>query len=161
MEDARAALLHSLLARQTVAALATLHRGRPAVSMVPFAWVPGSNALAIHVSALATHTSDMEASPEVAMLVTAAQTEGVPPQALPRISISGTAARCSADHPEHAAARRAYLARFPESEAMFGFGDFSLFLVEPRSVRGVAGFAQAWSLTQTQYVQLMAATGAS
>ena len=156
MEDPRAALLHSLLTGQTVAALATLHGGRPAVSMVPFALVAGSNALAIHVSALATHTRDMEASPEVAMLVTATQTDEVSPQALPRITINGKAARCSPEHEAYVMARAAYLARFPHSEPMFGFGDFSLFLIEPSSVRGVAGFGQAWSITRAQFAGFMA-----
>ena len=59
---------------------------------------------------------------------------------------------------DYAAARGAYLARFPDSEPMFGFGDFSLFLVEPSAVRGVAGFGQAWSLTGPQYRQFMAGT---
>jgi hypothetical protein len=38
---------------------------------------------------------------------------------------------------------------------MFGFGDFSLFLIEPDSVRVVGGFAQAWSLTRAQYLLAM------
>ena len=160
MNDSRAELLRSLLQGQTVAALATLHNGRPAVSMVPFALAPDSHSLVIHVSQLATHTRDMEVSPDVALLVTAAQVPDVLPQALPRVSITGTARRCKPDEAGYAAARGAYLARFPDSEPMFGFGDFSLFLVEVSSVRGVAGFGQAWSLTGAQYRQFMAESAA-
>ena len=43
------------------------------------------------------------------------------------------------------------------SEEMFGFGDFSLFLIAPRAVRFVAGFAQAWSVTTADYAALMSA----
>ena len=68
------------------------------------------------------------------------------------------ARRCPAQEAGYAAARGAYLARFPDSEPMFGFGDFSLFLIEPSSVRGVAGFGQAWSLSGAQYRQFMAGT---
>jgi putative heme iron utilization protein len=39
---------------------------------------------------------------------------------------------------------------------MFGFADFSLFLVVPRSVRFVGGFAQAGTMLADDYVQLMA-----
>lgn len=156
MPEPRAELLRSLLQAQTVGALATLHKGRPAVSMVPFALVPDSYALAIHVSGLATHTQDMEATPEVSLLIMAPQTPDVMPQALPRISIAGRATRCPPEAAEYAAARGAYLARFPESEPMFGFGDFSVFLIEPASIRGVAGFGQAWSITRSQYQQFMA-----
>lgn len=151
MPDLRGELLRSLLRSQTVGALATLHKGRPAVSMVPFAQSPGSSALAIHVSRLATHTQDMEVTPEVALLVIATPQPDVAPQALPRISITGLARRCAPEDSEYDAARAAYLARFPESEPMFGFGDFSIFLIEPASIRGVAGFGQAWSLNRAQY----------
>lgn len=156
MNNPRADFLRSLLSDQTVAALATLHNGRPAVSMVPFALAPESHSLVIHVSQLATHTRDMEVSSDVALLVTAAQLPDIPPQALPRLSITGTARRCPPEAAGYGAARGAYLARFPDSEPMFGFGDFSLFVVEPSAVRGVAGFGQAWSITSAQYRQFMA-----
>ena len=59
------------------------------------------------------------------------------------------------DEPSYAAARAAYLARFPDTEFMFGFADFSLFLVTVRSVRFVAGFAQASSIPGDAYATLM------
>lgn len=153
--DGRAELLESLFQTQTVGALATLHKGRPAVSMVPFAVTPVSHALVIHVSQLATHTQDMALAPEIGLLIMAPHAADIVPQALPRISITATARPCLPDDAEYADARGAYLARFPESEPMFGFADFSLFLIEPSSVRGVAGFGQAWSITRTQYLAFM------
>jgi putative heme iron utilization protein len=41
---------------------------------------------------------------------------------------------------------------------MFGFGDFSLFLITARAVRFVAGFAQAFSITGADYAALMRGT---
>jgi putative heme iron utilization protein len=155
MQEQRASLLLSLLGSQLVGALGTLHGGKPAVSMVPFALSPSSWSVVIHVSRLATHTQDMEAAPAVSLLVLADRDPAVPPQALARLTIAGAARRCDAEHPEYAAARSSYLARFPQSEPMFGFGDFSLFLIEPDSVRVVGGFAQAWSLTRAQYLLVM------
>lgn len=154
--DPRAELVRSLFQTQTVGALATLHKGRPAVSMVPFAVMPASHSLVIHVSRLATHTQDMERTPEVGMLIMAPNSSEIVPQALPRVSITATAKRCPPEEAGYAVARGVYLARFPESEPMFGFGDFSLFLIEPESLRGVAGFGQAWSITRTQYLAFMA-----
>lgn len=94
MDAVQTTALRELLADQTVASLATLHRGRPAVSMVPLAWLPGQGRLVIHVSALATHAADMLATPEVAVLVTATPSPGIPVHALPRVSLQGTARPC-------------------------------------------------------------------
>jgi hypothetical protein len=160
METQRSAVVRYLLAKQVVAALGTLHHGKPAVSMTPFAVSPESRSLVIHVSGLASHTKDMQADPAVSLLVTADRQAEKPPQALPRLTIAGTARPCAPGEPEYDSARSAYLARFPESEMMFSFGDFSLYLIEPESARVVAGFAQAWSLTRSQYLATMADTEA-
>ncbi len=157
MNEDQAQALRDLLRRQEVAALGTLHDGEPFVSMVPYALLPPDGAVVIHVSRLATHTRDMETHPGVSLLVPGERAAGVPPQALPRATLQGQARRCEPEDPRHAAARAAYLARFPDSEPMFGFADFSLFLVEPRSVRFVGGFAQAASATAREYARIMSA----
>jgi hypothetical protein len=84
---------------------------------------------------------------QVSLLVIAPPTPGVTAQELARITVQGEAAQVARGTPEHAAAKAAYLARFPESEMMFGFGDFSLFAIVPRSIRFVGGFAQATTLS--------------
>ncbi|MEY4428033.1 MAG: hypothetical protein RLZZ182_722 [Pseudomonadota bacterium] len=148
-------LLRTVLQRQPVAALATLHGGVPAASMVPYALMPDGR-LVIHVSRLATHTGDMQTAPQVALLVTAPEDTAPTPLALPRISLQGHAQVCSPDHPDHDTARALYQARFPDSEPMFGFGDFSLFLVVPDQVRFVAGFGKAHALTGAAWQVLVA-----
>jgi putative heme iron utilization protein len=155
MNANQAQALRQLLEAQDVAALGTLHNGDPFVSMVPYALVPQGRGFVIHVSRLATHTKDMENHPGVSLLVLDERSPGVPPQALARITVQGQARRCAPEEPLHAAAREAYLARFPNSEEMFGFADFSLFLIEPRALRVVGGFAQAWSVTAADYARLM------
>lgn len=144
-DDPAAALRH-LLDTQPVAALATLHRGAPAVSMVPFARLPGTGRFVIHVSRLATHTADMLADPRVSLLVMAPPAAAGTPLALPRASLQGLAQACAAEAPEHAAARAAYLARLPEAEELFSFDDFSLFVIDAQAVRFVRGFGRALSL---------------
>ena len=142
-------LLRALLLGRGVACLATLHDGRPFASMVPFAatTVGGRLQLIVHVSGLATHTRDMGSSPDVCLMMMAPETDEVPPQALPRVSISGQAEFIAKDDPEHAMLKAAYLGKFPEAADLFQLGDFSIVAIEPTSARFVAGFARAMTLS--------------
>jgi heme iron utilization protein len=158
MDAAQTQALRHMLLQQDVAALGTLHNGEPFVSMVPYALLPDGRCV-VHVSRLATHTRDMEQHPVVSLMVLGARPPDAPAQAQPRATLQGEARPCVPDAPDYAVARAAYLARFPESEMMFGFSDFSLFVVAVRSVRFVAGFAQAGSLTADAYAALMAPVG--
>lgn len=147
MNPASAQTLRELLGTQEVAALGTLHEGRPYVSMVPFATLPGGTGFVIHVSQLAAHTRDMLLSPPVSLLVVAPPAPDVPAQALARVTIQGRASQYARGTDGHAEAKAAYLARFPQSEDLFGFADFSLFAIAPESVRFVGGFAQATTIS--------------
>lgn len=147
--------LRELLQAQQVASLGTLHKGQPYVSMVPFTLLPGGTDFIIHVSQLAAHTRDMLSSPQVSLLVIAPPTPEVMAQELARITVQGQAKQLSGDTPDHAAARAAYLARFPLSEPMFGFADFSLFAIVPASIRFVGGFAQATTISPETFASVL------
>jgi len=155
MEAALQQALKSLLESQQVASLATLHKGDPAVSMVPYALLPQGRGFVVHVSRLSTHTADMLAHASVGVLVVAPAGSAASPQQLQRASVQGTARPCADDSPDHPLARALYLARFPQSEETFGFSDFSLFLIEPRSVRFVAGFGQATTILAGEFASIM------
>ena len=157
MDPTESLPLKSLLERQPVAALATLHRGRPSVSMVPFALLPQGAGVVIHVSGLATHTQDMLASPEVGLMVMESPAEVESVLALPRASLQGVARQCFPDSAPYDQARAAYLAKLPESEELFSFTDFSLFVIELHSIRYVAGFGKAFSFIPEQFAALMGA----
>ena len=146
MDPNDALLLRRLLATRPVAALATLHRGEPAVSMVPFVLPAGQTQLIIHVSSLATHTRDMAEHARVGLLVMDEPGDGHPPQALPRVALQADAVTLARGSAEHAAARAAYLARFADAAVTFELGDFSLVALQPVSARLVAGFGQAHGL---------------
>lgn len=146
MDADTSALLRRLLTERPVAALATLHRGEPAVSMVPFVLPAGQAELLVHVSALATHTRDMLEHPRVGLMVTADTAGPWAPQALPRISLQADAVPLVRDGDAYAQARAHYLGRFPDAAQTFELGDFSLFALRPVSVRGIAGFGRAYSL---------------
>lgn len=151
--------LRQLLEVQSVAALGTLHDGEPFVSMVPFALLPGGRGFVIHVSRLASHTRDMLASPAVSFMVMAAPEAGVAPQALARVTVQGESRQIGPADPLHAEAKTTYLARFPDSAPMFGFADFSLFLIEPRRVRFVGGFAQATTISAETLATILTGAG--
>lgn len=157
MTPDHAASLRQILLEQRVAALGTLHDAQPFVSMVPFAPLEHGAAFVIHVSQLAAHTRDMQRHPQVSLLVMAPMAPEALPQALPRVTIQGEAQELSEDEALHPAARAAYLARFPDSEPMFGFGDFALFLIRPSSLRLVAGFAQARTLAPEDLIAALRA----
>ena len=147
MNPAHVQTLSDLLQTQQVASLGTLRQGQPYVSMVPFALLADSVEFIIHVSQLAAHTKDMLASPQVSLLVIAPPTPEVMAQELARITVQGEAVQLVAGTPGHAEAKAAYLSRFPQSELMFGFSDFSLFAIVPESIRFVGGFAQATTIS--------------
>lgn len=137
-----------LLTTHPIAALGTLHSDEPFVSMVPYAVSPAAGTLIIHVSSLATHTGDMLKAPAVSLMVMGAPDPQVPRRALPRITLQCRAEQCPTSAPQYDEARQHYLARFPETQELFGFGDFSLFVLTPRHMRFVGGFGQATSVMQ-------------
>jgi len=141
------AALRELLHGQRIASLGTLRAGEPYVSMVPFALLPDGSGFVIHVSQLSSHTDDMLESPRVSLLVVAPETPGKPPQAVARIAAQGRAEACPASATGYAAARDAYLSRFPQAADIFELPDFSLFTIRPSSIRYIGGFAQAMTLT--------------
>jgi len=146
MDAQGAGFLRRLLGERPVAALGTLHRGEPAVSMVPYVLPPDDTRLIIHVSTLAPHTRDMLEHPRVGLLVMAEPGGAVPPQALPRVALQADAQPLPREGDAYAAARDAYLDRFPDAAQTFALGDFSIVRLQPVSARLVAGFGRAQAL---------------
>jgi len=153
MNPSQAKALRELVHGQPIAALGTLHEGRPFVSMVPFALLPDGTGWVIHVSHLASHTKDMVHNPEVSMLVAAPLVPGNSPLSLPRLTIQGTAHACDDASPAYATARAAYIERLPDSAGMFEFADFQLFVVQPIIARFVGGFARASTVSAEALAQ--------
>jgi putative heme iron utilization protein len=108
--------------------------------------LPGGEGLVIHVSRLAAHTRNMLGHAGVSLMVMAPRPPDTPPEGLARVTIQGQARPLSSSDPAYATARQAYLSRLPSTEALFGFGDFSLFVIVPATLRLVGGFGQAHSL---------------
>lgn len=139
--------LRALVLGRAVAALGTLHAGEPFISMVLYALHGPDHHFLIHVSALAAHTRDMLAHPRVSLLIAAAEGGDIAPQALPRLSVQGDARPMARESDAYTVAKAAYLVRFDDAAQMFELSDFSLFLIQPLSLRFVAGFGKAFSPT--------------
>jgi heme oxygenase (biliverdin-IX-beta and delta-forming) len=139
--------LRQIMTSQRVAALGTLREGGPLVSMVLFAPSEDFASIYIHVSRLAQHTQDIMKDPRVSLMVAEKDLADQDPQTIARISIRGEARVVPVDAAEFDAARAIYLKKFPRSAFNFELGDFSLYEIQPKSCRYVAGFAKTFNLT--------------
>ncbi len=144
-------VLRRLLREQSVAALGTLRDDEPWVSMVPFVVAPGGKSLIIHTSHLAAHTQNMIQNRQVSVLVSEPESPDKMPQSLARVTIQGTARPAPSDDPDYPLWQQLYLGRFPAAAPLFEFGDFGLFLIDVRSARVVAGFAQALTVEADRF----------
>jgi putative heme iron utilization protein len=161
MDDALNPLLRSLVHSRSVAALGTVDKGEPYVSMVPYVLHGAGSDILIHVSGLSAHTRHMREHPRVSLMVTAAEgsidDEGraIEPQALPRVTIQGDAHHLDPAGSDYTHGKVAYLGRFPTAAQMFELPDFSLFAIRPQSARFIAGFGSAHSLNAETWARIL------
>ena len=139
--------LAEMIRSSRVAGLGTLRDGVPLVSMIAYLPEEDFSAFYIHVSQLAQHTRAMQADARVGLLISQADDGRPDPQTLGRISILGTAEPVPIGDPIYSEIQSRYVTRFPQSAPLFGFGDFGIWRIAPKSARFVAGFAQAFNLT--------------
>jgi len=148
--------LRTLLQTQRVAALGTLGEdGHAFVSMVPFAIDGSTGQLVIHVSGLAAHARNLEATPRVSLLVLQSEVAGEPVHALPRVTLDGMATVQPRGSSAWASAKAAYLARFPDVEYMTELGDFRFVTIAVSGARQVAGFGAARSIDAEELAQVL------
>ena len=159
-EPRLARALRELLSERRTAALATLDAAtpeQPFVSLVPYAVDAAQRGLVLHVSGLAAHTRNLQARPQLSLLVSAGEVAGQPVHALPRLTLEGVAHFPERDSPAWQSARAAYLTRFPEAEPMTGLGDFRFVTVTLTGARQVAGFGAARSVDAQELLQALGA----
>jgi hypothetical protein len=104
----------------------------------------------MHLSALAPHTQNLLADPRASLCISATDSLGSDPQALPRVSLQGRVDRVERASDLFVEARRRYLARLPAAEPLFELGDFAIFRLAPDKVRYVAGFGRALNVSPAQ-----------
>ena len=140
-------LLFRLVSNSRVASLGTLHDGAPSVSLVLAAPDPGHSVWFLHVSRLASHTGDLVKDRRVSLMLAMPDTGEKDPQQLARLTLTGEATELPADSAEEASAKEIYVAKFPHMAGIVEeLGDFSFWVVRPKSARFVGGFARAFTL---------------
>ena len=148
--------LAHLIRETRIAALGTIHDGESNLAMVAYAFAEDFSAFYIHVSRLGKHTRGMEKDPRVSLLITETDDRRADPQTLARLSLNGTVEIVSKTDPGYERVKQIYLARFPEAEQFFSFGDFNLWRINPKGGRFVAGFGQAFNIVPETLVKTSA-----
>ena len=152
--------LCALLHVRRVAALGTIgNDGNPFVSMVPYAMEPSLGCLVIQVSGLAAHTGNLQARPNVSLLVMQAEVQGEPVHALPRVTLDGLARVLEAGTAAWEICQAAYVKRFSEAQFMTQLGDFRFVAIELNCARQVAGFGAARSIDEGEVRQALGPAG--
>lgn len=139
-------VLAQLIRNTRIATLGTLRDEMPRVSMVAYVAAEDFSAFYIFVSRLAQHTVDMQKDKRVSLLICETDDGRPDPQTLARVSIRGNAELIETGEPGYTPLKASYLARFPESEKMFGLADFNFWRIIPKGGRYVAGFAKAYNI---------------
>ena len=127
--------------------LLTMRNGRPFGSHVPYILGADWTRAYLHLSQLALHTQHLLRDPQVALFISEPDGPDKNPLALRRMNLQGDAVILAPDKPEYSAVKTSYLARFPTSAMMFGFGDFSLWELRLTDAHLVLGFGQAYQST--------------
>lgn len=147
MSPGNAHEIRRLLKGQRLAALATLHDGRPYCSMVAFVAEPDFGGLLLHLSRLAAHTRHLLGNPNCSLLISAPETPEIDDiQTLPRITLTGHVNLIERGTETWKITREAYVAHLPASAVRFSLGDFELFRFVPEAGRFVGGFARTVNL---------------
>lgn len=131
------------------AVLLTMRNGCPFGSHVPYVFGSDWTRAYLHLSRLALHTQHLLADPRLSLFVAEPDGPGKNPLALRRLNLQGKAAILSPDAPSYDASKEHFLARFPQAEMMFGFGDFALWELRLEEAHFVLGFGQAFVSTAT------------
>jgi putative heme iron utilization protein len=144
MEPAR---LARLLRGQRWGCLGTRDEQAPYVSWVAFVAEDDFSGVILHLSHLAKHTRNLEAEPSVSLALSEPDDGQCDPQQLARLTLQGQIEPIDREDERYLRLKALYLARLPDAEMMFEFGDFSLYRFELRSGRYVEGFASSHAIT--------------
>lgn len=131
------------------AVLLTLRNGHPFGSHVPYLFGDDWSRVYLHLSRLAFHTQHLLTDPRVSLFIAEPDGPGKNPLALQRINLQGEAAILPPTDGAYEMVKHRYLAQFPQSRMIFGFGDFALWELRMREAHLVLGFGQAFQAQST------------
>ncbi len=149
MQDAKPseeiqAACDTLMARVRTGVLLTLKDGHPFGSHVPYVIGADWSCVYLHLSRLALHTQHLLHDPRVSLFIAEPDEPNKNPLGLQRLNLQGTAGILPLTHETYESVKQRYLAKFPQSKMMFGFGDFALWELRMRDAHLVLGFGQAY-----------------
>jgi putative heme iron utilization protein len=124
--------------------LLTLRNGHPFGSHVPYLLGDDWSHAYLHLSRLAFHTQHLLADSRMSLFIAEPDRPGKNPSALQRINLQGQAAILAPTHASYETVKQRYLDKFPQSQMMFGFGDFALWELQMHDAHLVLGFGQAY-----------------
>ncbi|TAM18670.1 MAG: pyridoxamine 5'-phosphate oxidase, partial [Candidimonas sp.] len=101
------------------------------------------------------HTGNLQARPDVSLLVAQPEVPGEPVHALPRVTLQGRATTPEVGSEEWQACKSAYLARFPEAESMTKLNDFRFVAITATRGRHVDGFGMARNVHDDEIVSIL------
>jgi putative heme iron utilization protein len=146
--DARRSLAR-LIRGTRVAALGTLRRGAPNVSMVAYMPARDFATVWMRLSRLAWHTQDLAVDTRVSLSISETDDGRTDPQTLARITLRGEAAQVD----DAESLKQSWLERFPASAVTFELADFSFWQVVPRDARFVAGLGRTFNLSASEFAR--------
>src|SRR5271157_2644320 len=133
-----------------IGSLSTLSRKQPGFpfgSLMPYALDSQGRPIAL-VSTMAMHTQNLQADPRASLFVTEPHASGDPLGAS-RVTLMGNVVRIP--EPDVAAARTAYLARYPDSKYWVDFDDFFFYRMDVLDVYYVGGFGVMGWVSASDY----------
>jgi hypothetical protein len=150
--DARGSLAR-IVRTTRIAALGTLRRAAPNVSMVAYMPARDFATYWLRLSRLAWHTQDLAVDPRASLSIFETDDGREDPQTLARVTIRGDAAEIAPAAPEAESLKRDWLERFPASAVTFELADFSFWRVVPRDARFVAGLGRTYNLSAAEFAR--------
>ena len=147
-------LLRRLLVDERLLALGLVVDGEPVVGLLPFAAAEDFSAVYVQASALARHSQGLTPGARFSGVIHRSDNAEADPLQTPRLVLEGVVELLDGQHAEIEPATRSFLMRFPSAAMTLALPDFSIYRLEMRGGRLIAGFGRALNLSASQFTSL-------
>jgi len=144
-------LLRSLLVDQRLLSLSLVSNAEPVAGLLPFVVAEDYGAVCVQASKLSAHGQAMEAGAPFSAVVHRPDGPDVDPLQVLRVVFQGTVEPLGRERSELEGAIRRFVGRFPGAASTLALADFTLYRLEIRAGRLVAGFGRAVNLTAEHF----------
>lgn len=154
MDPKAVSLLRRIMLEPRILTLAVQVEGELVVGVLPFLADSDLRSLVVHTSRLARHSRGLVPGAPFSAAIHEPDRPDADPLALPRLLISGTVA--AVVDGERRRLETSWVARFPSAVMTLGLGDFDFRRLRIGSGRLIAGFAQAFTVGESQLAEATA-----